>query len=667
MIGIKVNIMSCCVACFMAIFITSTVTAQKNIRISSPEGKIKFEFSLQATGPFYSVSFKGRPLITNSELGLEFDQGVFRNLKVLKPVFKKGEEKYELIVGKTSKVEERYEEVTIPLQENAAPFRMLNLIVRIFNDGVAFRYEFPKQDKWLSYTLTDERTSFKIDGDPKVLALQLPGYTTSHEGEYSSALLSQIKEDTLLIDLPVLFEFPENTFMAITEASLVNYAGMYLGKRNGVLTSLLSPSPKNSKVKVQAQLPHKTPWRVLMISDRVGALIESNILTSLSEPSKIKDDSWIKTGKATWPWWNGNVISDSMKIERGNNFETNKYFIDFCARNGIEFHSVVEYGEHEWYVNDGSNFQPGPNADVTKPVPGLDMQKVCDYAKEKGVGIRFWVHFGALYPKLDEAFAQYEKWGIKGLMVDFMDRDDQEMIIMQEEILQKAAKHKLHIQFHGVQKPTGLHRTYPNEFTREGVMNYEYDKWGKVDPDHDVKVPFTRMLAGPTDYHLGGFRAVPDSLFNTQYKRPVVLGTRCHMLAMYVVLESYLGLVCDYPSAYEGQRGFDFLKKVPTTWDETKVLDAKVGEYIVIARRKNNDWFVGTITDHHKRKLTIDFGFLPEGDYEMELHTDTEDASTNPNNVSITSKKITRNDKLSIELASGGGAVMHLKKRVAGY
>jgi alpha-glucosidase len=194
------------------------------------------------------------------------------------------------------------------------------------------------------------------------------------------------------------------------------------------------------------------------------------------------------------------------------------------------------------------------------------MKEICDYAASKGVGVRVWVHWWALYPKLDTAFVLFEKWGLKGMMVDFMDRDDQEMVNIQTEILQKAAAHHLHIQFHGAYKPTGINRTYPNEFTREGTLNYEADKWtdGGLSPDHDINMPFTRMLAGSTDYHLGGFRAVPPEKFRTpHYTAPQVLGTRCHMLAMYVVLENYLQMVCDYPAAYEGQDGFEFIKAIP--------------------------------------------------------------------------------------------------------
>jgi alpha-glucosidase len=245
-----------------------------------------------------------------------------------------------------------------------------------------------------------------------------------------------------------------------------------------------------------------------------------------------------------------------------------------------------------------------------------------------------------------------------------MDRDDQQMVNIQTEMLEKAAQHHLHIQFHGAYRPTGLNRTYPNEFTREGTLNYEVDKWDPagISPDHDINMPFTRMLAGSTDYHLGGFRAVPATSFKTQYTRPLVLGTRCHMLAMYVVLENYLQMVCDYPSAYENQPGFEFIQNIPTTWDETKVLNASVGEYITIARRKKSDWYVGTITNHNERNLTIPLNFLDAGEYQLELFSDAADVSENPDHLEKQVKKINKTDTINIKIASGGGMVMRLSK-----
>jgi len=649
----------------LGVVLSLPLVAQKVFRLASPNGNIIFSFHLANKMADYGVYFKGKPLIENSTLSLSFlESGEFKNnLRVNPTSTRDGEENYELVVGKTKSVRDHYREITLPLEETVSPFRQILLRVRVFDDGIAFRYEIPKQKDWSSYSLTAENSTFKLSGNPKVHTLFRSGFTTSHEGVYSTLDWNDVKPDTLM-DMPALFEFPNRLYLAITEADLVDYAGMYLVKHDGVLTSSLSPLPGQMEIKVKAQLPHNSPWRVMMISDRIGALIESNILTDLNEPCKIKDPSWIKPGKTTFPWWNGNVLPDTINAP-GNNFVTAKYYIDFCARNGLEYHSVVEYGLHQWYMDDGIGFQPGPHADVTRAVPGLDMAEICRYAKQKNVGVRVWVHWAALYPKLDTAFALFEQWGLQGMMVDFMDRDDQQMVNMQVEILQKAAAHHLHIQFHGAYKPTGMSRTWPNELTREGTLNYEADKWTDdgISPDHDINMPFTRMLAGPTDYHLGGFRAVPQSQFRAQYTRPLMLGTRCHMLAMYVVLENYLGMVCDYPEAYEGQPGFEFLKEVPTIWDLTKVLDAEVCQYITIARKNKTDWFVGTITNHQPRDLSIPMNFLGDGEYTAEIYTDAPDVDEYPNHLTKQIRTLTRADTLNLHLAGGGGEVIHLRRK----
>ena len=643
--------------------------AARPVRVSSPNGRIVFSLTLTKSAPTYRVTFDKTVLIDNSPLSLDFQSGgaFGANLDQKKPVTRTIDETYELVVGKVKTARNHCREAVIPLVEQRGGKRQINLVVRVFNDGVAFRYEFPKQPNWTSYVLTDENTTFRLTGNPTVRALFLPNFTTSHEGLYTTLPLDSIRTDTLM-DMPVLVEFPNKMYLGITEAALVDYAGMYLTKKNStsgapVLTSQLSPLPKQTAVKVKATLPHQTPWRVLLLGDRAGALIESTIITSLNEPNQITDTSWLKPGKTTFPWWNGNITPDTT-FQPGHNFETAKYYIDFCADNHIEYHSVVEYGGHEWYVSDGVNYVPGPNADVTKPLPGLDMQQICDYGRQRGVGIRAWVYWSALYPKLEAAFTQYEKWGLSGLMVDFMDRDDQEMVNMQHEILRSAARHKLHIQFHGAYKPTGRHRTYPNEFTREGTLNYETNKWSGLDtPDHDISLPFTRMLAGPADMHLGGFRAVPDDKFRIQYTRPVMHGTRCHQLAMYVVMESYLQILADYPDAYKGQPGFDFLAQVPTSWDETRVPAAEVGQYVTIARRKGTDWFVGSITNSTAREIAVRLDFLPEGQYIADLYADAPDVAQNPNHLTLQTRTVGRTDVLTLKLASGGGQVMRLRKQ----
>jgi alpha-glucosidase len=642
-----------------------SASAIKTYTVSSPNGNLTFKINAELNTVFYTVNFKGKPVIQQSALSLRFKEGNFSgNVVIEKTEFSMGTESYTLITGKATNITDAYKQLVVTLRQTESPFLQLAVVVRVFNNGLAFQYQLPQWNGHTSFTLLEERTAFNLPADPLVRALFFPNYTSSHEGVYIKVQVSTVPKDTL-IDLPALFEYRDNIFMAITEAALTDYAGMYLSPAGDghTLISKLSPWPSDTSIKVSASLPHNSPWRVLLISDRIGDLIESNIITSLNEPCKIENTSWIKPGTTTFPWWNGNVVPDTINAP-GNNFVTNQYYIDFCARNNITYHSVVEYGLHQWYTDDGAGFQPGPNADVTKPVPGLDMKEICDYAKSKGVGIRVWVHWGALYPKLDTAFALFEKWGLNGMMVDFMDRDDQQMVNIQNEILQKAAKHKLHIQFHGAYKPTGLHRTWPNEFTREGTLNYESNKWANyITPDMDIDIPFTRMLGGSTDYHLGGFRAVPPSAIKPNYTRPLMLGTRCHMLAMYVVLENYLQMVCDYPEAYEGQPGFEFIKEIPTTWDETKVLDAKPGEYIIIARKKGGNWYIGAITNKETRNLTLSFHFLGEEKFDATVFTDADDAGTNPDHLSKQLIKLDKKSSMTIQLAAGGGAVLKLIKQ----
>jgi alpha-glucosidase len=637
--------------------------AEKAVSGYSPDGNIRFVFQLSGAAPSYSVYYKGARLIEPSTIGLSFRQtgDLGKDIVLHTPIFRKGEDNYTLIVGKTRAVRHRYQEMEFPLEEKQGLRRRFSLLVRIFNDGLAFRYILPERSGWKDFQLTSENTTFHCSGDPILLASFLPNFTTSHEGRYTRLPISQVKSDTLM-DLPLLLEYPRHIYMAITEAQLLDYAGMYLEKHEGVLTSVLSPLPGQSGICVKATLPHHSPWRVLLISDQPGALLESNIITSLNDPCAIRDTSWIHPGKTDFHWWNGDITPDTT-FSPGINFETNQYYIDFCARNHIEYHTVIGYGGTAWYTNDGISYAPGPHSDVTKPVPGLDMKAICDYGKQKGVGIRVWVHWQALYPYIDSAFARFERWGLKGMMVDFMDRDDQQMVNIQTEILQKAAAHHLHIQFHGAYKPTGLSRTYPNEFTREGTLNYENDKWGDpITPDDDINVVFTRLLAGSTDYHLGGFRAVPPAAYKAQFTRPLVLGTRCHMLAMYVVLESYLPMVCDYPAAYEGQPGFDLIRAIPGTWDETRVPFALPGEAVAVARRSGNDWFVGTINNSTARSVTIPLDFLPPGQYEATIYSDANDVSVNADHLTRQTRQLSHSDTLAVKMAAGGGQAIRIKK-----
>ena len=644
--------------------VSSFTFSQKEVSLLSPDGNLKFVLILLPDAPVYQVSYKKQVLIENSSLGFDFDNGPFAaNLKIIKTTGRTIDETYDLVVGKVKTVRSHSKERVIEFEEKEKPFRKINLVIRAFNDGLAFRYEFPEQTNWKSYQMYDENTTFILKGNPRVLAMTYGGFY-SGEGRYTYEDYDKFPEDRLL-NTPAMFVYPDGTHMVIADAAIRDYSAMYLKREGQKLTGRLSPLWGQEKIRIKADLPHRTPWRVLMISDRAGTLIESNILTNLNEPCKIEDTSWLKPGKTTWNWWNGSLMPDTT-FSPGNNFEFSKYYIDFASNSGLEYHSVIGFLEMPWYVDDGFlACCPGKNVDVTKSISTLDMKAICDYAKNKGVDIRVWVHWKPFYDKLDEALDQYEKWGITGMMVDFIDSENQEMMRIQEEILEKAAKHHMHIQWHGGSKPSGMHRTYPNEFTSENTFNYEKYKDGlNVHADHDISIPFTRLLAGATDYHLGGFRAVPRSEFKVQFTNTLVTSTRCHMLAMYVVLESYLTMVCDYPKAYIGQPGFEFIQKVPTSWDETRAPHASVNEYVTIARRKGDDWYIGSITNSTARTVQLSLDFLEKGQrYIAEIYTDATDVNINPNHLVKQLKDVTKEDIISLSLASEGGAVMHIYKK----
>ena len=653
------------IAFFTLLFLSSFLcVAQKQLTVKSPDGKIKFTLTEAKNAPQFTVSFQGENLLEKSTLAIDFQSGHFgESLKFKNDVTSKGVEEYDLIVGKNSHVKSTYNELKVRFRETMGLKREIEFQVRVFNDGIGFRYIFPEQKGWESFTILDEETAFNIKGNPTVYCLFWGDYNNSHEALYNTLPFKEIKEDTLM-DVPSLFRFSDKAYLSITESNLRDYAGMYLTKKQGILRTTLSPLQGQQEIKVKGKLPHHTPWRTLLIGSRMKTLMESNIITSLNDSLKIQDTSWIKPGKTTFHWWNGDIVPDTT-FAPGVNFDFNKYYIDFAAKNKIDYHSVIGYGGFAWYTSDAEGYGVvGPQTDVTKPVPSLDMQKVCDYAHSKGVGIHVWVNWKAIYPDLERAFSKFEEWGINGMMVDFLNRDDQEMVQIQEEILKKAAEHKLFIQFHGSYKPTGLHRTYPNLFTREGTHNYEQNKWSPapLTAEHDLDIAYVRVLAGMADYHLGGFRAVPLMDFKIQYTRPLMGGTRCHMLAMYVVLESYLNMVADYPSAYEGRPGFDFLQAVPTVWDETVVVNDNLDKYLTIARRNGENWYIGSINNSEEREISIPLDFLPQGNYEATVYSDTASAKTNPNQLTREVKDVNNGTTLKVKMAGGGGHAIIVKK-----
>jgi alpha-glucosidase len=636
--------------------------------LRSPDGRIQVLLPLPVPGsterPRWSSSFRGEPILTGCGLGLATAEAgdLMVGARVLNESRRSVDERVPVLFGRSDHANNDFREVRYAM-ETAQHYRV-DVVFRCYDDGIALRYELPVQAQAALVTITNETTSFRLEGQPTAFVQYLENYKTSHEHNVTNVPYGDIRRGALL-DTPLTFSWPDGTYAAITEASLCRYAGMSLMRPSGeegsgVLVCMLSP--REDETKVVRPLPMQTPWRVVLIGDRPGALLESETIYCLNEPSVVKDVSWIKPGKITFHWWNGDVY-DGKPGPPVLSFEMASKYIDFCARHGIPTHSLTstEGLTTPWYQQSKQGVAPGPDTDVTRPRPGFDLAAIKRYADSKNVRLWTWVHQGALRGRVEEAFAAFEKLGWSGMMVDFFDHDDQAAVEFSETILEAAARHHIMIHFHGVWKPTGLERTYPNLMNHEGALNLEYLKWSdRCPPEHDLMMTFTRMVAGPMDYHLGGFRAVPRAQFKPHNIAPNVLGTRCFMLGMYVCFDNPNPMVADYPTAYEGQPGFEFLELVPTWWDETRVLAGQVGEVLVTARRKDATWYLGGISAKGPRDLALPLAFLGPGRYTARLWKDAPDTESDPNHLTTETRDVSSGDKLNVRLAVDGGFVAQL-------
>jgi len=648
-----------CVVLLTAI-VPAAVLAAEPLTVTSPDGNVSVTFELKSKPQpylpgeraYYRVSYQGQVVLQDSPLGLDFKGGrpLDQDLEVAGSDRQSRDESWENRFGARRNIRDHYNELTVSLRERRAPGRRIEVVFRAYDEGAAFRYVLPRQDALTEFTLSAENTGFYFPREAFAYALNLNGYTTSYETDYRRVSLDEIKP-TSIVALPLLVEIPQGPWVALLEADLTDYAGMYVGGVLGVsnaLLSKLSPLPGRADEAVVASTPKSTPWRIIMVGSRPGALIENNYLVlNLSAPCALADTSWIKPGRAAWDWWSGSFACN-VSFKPGMNTETMLHYVDFAARHKFEY-MLVDAG---WY----------PAHDYTHPVdilhhtPETDVPRIIEYAKQKGVAVLLWVFWGALDKQMDEALTLYQKWGAAGVKVDFMDRDDQEMVNFYERLVRKAAERKMTVDFHGAYKPTGLRRTYPNLLTREGVMGLEYSKWSdRITPEHDVTLAFTRLLAGPADYTPGGFRNATREQFKPIMVEPMTQGTRAHELAKYVVFESPLVMVSDYPEAYEGQPGFEFIEQVPTVWDDTKVLNGEPAKYVTIARQKNSVWYVGSMTNWDARDLEIPLDFLGAGEYEAQIFADGPDADQVATSLNITKKRVKASDKVSVHLAPGGG------------
>jgi alpha-glucosidase len=401
-----------------------------------------------------------------------------------------------------------------------------------------------------------------------------------------------------------------------------------------------------------------------MLATHPGRFIKSDILQNLNEPCVLDDVSWIKPGKCAWDWWWSDGYAPDKGHRLGPDTDGEKYFIDFAAEMGWEYQLV----DWNWYgapFLSMTTWEPDMSLDITKCTDICDIHEIIRYAKEKNVRTMVWLEWHHANRQMDEAFPLYEQWGISGVKVDFMDRNDQEMVNFYHRLVKTAAKYHLLVDCHGAYMPTGMSRTWPNFITREGVLGNEYNKWSdRITPDHCLTIPFTRMLGGEMDFTPGGFMHGTQVTFKVaeQARLPyaMVRGTRCFQLAMMVVYESALQVICDSPYNYRNQPGLDFLKIVPVTWDETVVINGEVGDYITIARRSGEDWYIGAMCDWTPRDLSIPLTFLGEGKYKAHIYADATDADKIPANLTESDIILTSSDVHTARLAPAGGLVMHL-------
>lgn len=761
------------------VMITGVLGCARPVSVKSPDGKIEMLVQV-GQALTYSVKMDNQIVVSESPLQLEFADGTLQdNLKLLSHVTTTYDQTWASAIGRKSRILDRYNQAVLVLQEPAGKQRQFSLICRAYDDGVAFRYFFDTAfgEK---VALNEEHTQFAFEGNPIAWPAFLNSYTTMHEVVSPRDQLARITSDDI-VGLPLTIQLDENRYCSITEASLVDWAGMYMTRhgqssawlesdpvqlgqnpwafdealpegadtlrivvdalgsnafdhvdivdlkvtlkdgsemwlsdlkpvqaRQGwgslkmdksvdgnplkiadtiyqkglgthadavivftlpegserlsgkvgidsevkqqgrskvrfyVMSSRDKPSQtvlkttlshlNNNPLAVEALTPHYSPWRVIQLGRKPADLLNSDIVLNLNEPSKIADTSWIKPGVTSWNWLSCGGDMD-MALLKG--------FIDLSASMGWDY-ALIDDG---WY-RDGN---------CTKPIDGLDMQELVKYAASKNVRLWVWTHWEVLNKRMEETFALYQNWGIAGVKIDFMSRDDQWMVNWHHKVLELAAQHKLMIDFHGCYKPTGELRTWPNFMTCEAIYGNEQSLGSRTnDPVHKTTLPFTRQLAGPMDYTPGSMLNETRQSWSAQ--RPIkTLGTRCQELGLLVIYDSFLISMADKPENYYGQDGIEFMKHLPTAWDDTQVLDGRIGEYIVMARRKGTTWYLAAITNWDARTLQVPLDFLGAGKYQVTLFEDGPDANTNARQINRRQTVVNGEDVLTIKMASGGG------------
>ncbi|WP_214073766.1 glycoside hydrolase family 97 protein [Mucilaginibacter sp. dw_454] len=650
--------MRCLVFMFLLAIIGGKVAAQ-SYHITSPDKNISVNIKVDDSIA-YSVIYKGSPVISISSISLNLDKETLgKSAKVLNNTKVDIKNILHPLYGKSATLTDNYQQLTLKFNGD------YSVIFRAYNEGMAYRFVTALKD---SVKVMSEQASFNLPGNPSATWAETTNYTAWELPYVVKPAVADVKNDTRALT-PALFAYPQsNVKVVVAEADVADYPGMYIQKHDSGFRGEWAYYPAKSVmgswgnfvsvVKERENYIAKTsgardyPWRVVIVTDDDKTLLNNQLIYKLAKPSVLTDTKWIKPGKATWEWWHDAMLpgADIPSGMANRNTVLYKYYVDFAAKNKLEY-LMIDAG---W----------SDNYDVKKVMSRVDIREVIRYAKSKNVGVFLWAVAVPLLNDLDKNLDFIKSLGAAGLKVDFFDRDDQQVAQWMEKIAKGAAERHLMIDFHGCGKPSGIQRTYPNIMNYEAVRGEECDKWDfTANPQHHLTFTFTRMLAGPLDYTPGSMRNATMATFKPiDGGLPSSLGTRCHELAMYVVYDQYLAMLSDSPTEYEKYPDIlTYLSAVPSTFDETKVLDGKVGAYAMIAKRKGKNWFVGAMTNWDERKQNLDFSFLPKGvSYKADIYTDGADANTVATSYTYKTITVTNKTKMELNLAKGGGAALYI-------
>ncbi len=624
----------------------------ENYTVKSPDENIVVNVETGAITT-YSVSFKGQVVLSPSPISMTFDNGtvIGRNMKVTDVDYLSEDKTLTPVIRQKSKtIRDHYNEMVLSADKYQLRFR-------VYDDGLAYRFHTDFAD---SLKVLSEEATYCFPKDYNTLFPEERTMLSAQQPLFKPMKLSEIRPEQFC-STPILIKIDDKARIFISESDLESYPGMFLKKQGKyeLAGKFAAYSLEDEKTDDRQIFPTKRadylarvsgtrnyPWRAMIVAEDDANLITNQLIYKLA-PESEGDYSWVRPGKIAWDWYNALALYD-VDFKAGVNNETYKYYIDFASRYGIEYVVLDDGWSEAW--------------DVTKTVPEINMEELVAYGKKKNVDLILWVSWAPFREKLDEAFDLFSKWGIKGIKMDFMNRDDQEMVDFYYTVARKAAEHKLLVDFHGAYKPTGWLRTFPNVLTSEGVAGLENHKWGSfVTPEHNVTLPFTRMVAGPMDYTPGAMLNFHEKDHKIWFNLPASVGTRCHQLGMYVVYESPLQMLADSPSNYyREEKCMEFLSQVPVVWDETRVLKASVGEYVVVARRSGDTWFIGGMVGKKGQTFDINLDFI-KGTKTMTSWEDGVNVDIQARDFAYRTKKVKQGDTVTIKMYDGGGYAAIIK------